>query len=377
MAAADLIKRQQQPPAAGADPQPPAQQDELPLAKMIRRAIEIQEAQFRAVLPNEVDPGRFARLVLTAVKATPKLTDCFSTDFGRASVLLAAMQAAAVGLEPNTITQDCWLQPRRAKDPDGPGGRDAPLIDACELSIGYRGYVKLARRSQITVHAEVVREHDRFRYQRGLDHDVFDFVKWEEMEGEEHDKWDGPGALLRAYSLARFPDGGYQFTLLTKADVLARRASSPSFQFAPATSPWTKFEPSMWRKSAIRAQVPLLALSAEAMRLVQSDEAGPLRWNDDTGVIEARTWDEQQEDLGLPATTGTPDDQPPPAPPAAEDQSEPAVQEPPAPQERERERVRVAAPRQEEDAPRPVGPDGFCPECQGINKHFDGCPHTR
>jgi len=239
------------------------------LATVVRDAIKAQSSAFRTVLPRHVDPERFSRLTLAAVKATPELMQCFRTEQGQTSVLLAAMQAAAIGIEPNTPTQDAWLLPRKNKG-----------IWECQLMIGYRGLLKLARRSGTikTIYAEVVRQGDHFVWARGLEDDVL----------EHRPDGDGTGALTDAYAVARYKDGGYSFIVLNRHQVEARRAMSDSWKNPKSRpySPWTKWPDAMWRKSAIRALVPFLDLSPDVERAVHLDEK-PLHLDDEAGVIEA------------------------------------------------------------------------------------------
>jgi recombination protein RecT len=241
---------------------------QVSLATVVRQAIETQSAAFRQVLPKGVDPDRFSRLVLTAVKATPDLMRCFETTQGQTSVLLAAMQAAALGIEPNTPTQDCWLLPRKNQG-----------VWEAQLSIGYRGYLRLARRSGMvkTIYAEVVREGDDFTWSRGLEADVLEHTPAVGQRGE----------LEFAYSVARYTDGGYSFIVLDRTQVEARRDMSDSWRNERARpySPWKKWPESMWRKSAIRALVPYLDLSADFQRATTVDEAR-LSFDDEAGVIE-------------------------------------------------------------------------------------------
>lgn len=256
--------QQQQRPDRGGQPA------QVSPATLVRQVIDRQSDSFRTVLPSVVDPDRFARLVLTAVKSTPDLMRCFDTTQGQTSVLVAAMQAAAIGLEPNTATQDCWLLPRRNKG-----------VWEGELSIGYRGYLKLARRSGTikTVFAEVVREADEFSWSRGLEADEL-----------HHRPFEGPpdqrGELTHAYAVARYTSGGYSFIVLNRADVEARRAMSDSWKSerGRAYSPWVKWPEAMWRKSALRALVPFMELSADVERMVASDEA-QLVLDDDSGEV--------------------------------------------------------------------------------------------
>lgn len=224
-------------------------------ATHVREVIQRQADRLAAVSPRGFDSERFAHLVITAVKATPALMDCFATPQGELSVLLAAMQAAEVGLEPNTPTQQCWLLPRR----------NGQRVE-CQLSIGYRGYIALATRSDRvkTLFAEVVREGDDFDYHRGLEADV---LHWK--------PGDTRGDLTHAFAVVRFTNGGYNFIVLDRKQVEARRAQSDSYRNERARpySPWTTATESMWRKSAVRALVPYLPLAADAARFVGADES--------------------------------------------------------------------------------------------------------
>lgn len=222
------------------------------LATIVRTTIDRQLPAFEAVLPASVDPERFARLTLTAIKAAPQLMDCFGTEEGQASVLLAAMQAATIGLEPNTDTQDCWILPRKEK------GRQL-----AELQLGYRGLMKLARRAGTieTIYAEVVRQGDDFDWYRGLERDHLEHRKAPRSVA---------GELTHAYAVARFIGGGYSFEVLEREDIEARKAMSRGAK--SEYSPWVKWPERMWKKSAIRALMPYLDMSAEDMRAVSLDD---------------------------------------------------------------------------------------------------------
>jgi recombination protein RecT len=255
-------------------------------AQLVRQAIDRQAGAFQAVLPSTVDPTRFSRLVLTAIKATPELMRCFSSPQGETSVLLAAMQAAAIGLEPNTALQECWLLPRQIKG-----------TWECQLSIGYRGYLKLARRSGTlsTCFAEVVHEHDEFHWSRGLVSDEFVHVP---ADGDR-------GRLTHAYAIARFRDGGYSFVVLSETDIEKRRNMSDSWKSDRARpySPWTKWTEAMWRKSAIRALLPYLDLSVEATTAVESDERQFVFNRDEGALDDLETSTDLELEAGSPEPT--------------------------------------------------------------------------
>lgn len=246
-------------------------------AEKLKRAIDIQTKEFKAVLPKGMDADQFGRQVLSAVKTTPKLMTCFDTDRGKSSILLAAMQAGTMGLMPNTPAQEAWLLPRRVSL-----GRDQ-FVDECELQIGYRGYLKLIRNAGgiETVYAEAVREGDEFEYSRGLKEDVLRHVP----SGNES------GELKFAYAVVRYLNGGYQFIVLGREAVHARRDKSTGYKSKyNSSSPWITAEAAMWRKSAIRALVPFLELSPEAHSAIDSDEKTFKRDEDGEIVTDEPTW---------------------------------------------------------------------------------------
>lgn len=249
-----------------------------PMAVVIRAAIEQQAGRFQAILPAGFDQVRFHNLVLSAVKKKPGLIECFATDEGKVSVLLAAMEAAAAGLEPDTVMEECWLQPVKNK------GRQE-----CQLRIGYKGLTKLARQSGEvkSIRADVVRQGDHFHYEYGAERDVLD-----------HKPADSElrGALLYAYAVVRYLNGGYEFVVLDRGEIEARRAKSDSWKNTTSRpySPWTgATEPSMWKKSALRELSKLMPKSAAMARIEHRDER-TLGFDDDGDVT---TTDDQPADV--------------------------------------------------------------------------------
>ena len=59
--------------------------------------IRAMEPEIKKALPSVLTPERFTRMALSALNTTPKLQECTQMSF-----LAALMNAAQLGLEPNT-----------------------------------------------------------------------------------------------------------------------------------------------------------------------------------------------------------------------------------------------------------------------------------
>jgi recombination protein RecT len=213
----------------------------------VRQVIERQATELALVLPPSMDADRFARIIVSAVKSTPKLMLAFGTTQGQQSILLAGMESATIGLEPNTPAQHAWIVPRR----------DHGVWEG-RLWLGYRGLLSLVRRSGTVKElvAAVVRENDTFAWSRQLDRDTL-----------EHRPADAKrGKATHVYAIARLTNGGTQFIVLTREDIEARRELSDGWRDDKSRpySPWTRFPDAMWAKSAVRSLVPWLELAPEA-----------------------------------------------------------------------------------------------------------------
>ena len=224
-------------------------------AQIATAAIEEQMPRFQMVLPEGLTQERFTNLVVAAVKRSPDLIKCFRTESGRVSLLISAIQCAAVGLEPNTPLKEAVLLPRKYK-----GNDEAQLI------IEYRGLIKLARRSGeiSTLIAEVVYERDEFSYALGDS----PFINHVPYDGD-----DDPGELRYCYAVVTFKDGGKQSVVVPRRVVYSdHRSKSDSWRNAREWSPWTVFEAKMWRKTAVKELEPFLPLTAEARAVLDSDD---------------------------------------------------------------------------------------------------------
>lgn len=202
--------------------------------------------QMSLALPKSLTADRLTRIVLTEFRKTPKLLSC-----DQPSLFGAVLQCAALGLEPGSALGHCYLLPFYDKDEQ---------TYKCQLIIGYRGMIDLARRSgQIaSLSAYCVHEKDDFRYELGLHPDV------RHVPAPLADR----GPVTYAYAVAVLKDGGVQFEVLSRAEIEAVRKSSRGKN----SGSWVEHWEEMAKKTVIRRLFKYLPVSVEAARATEIDE---------------------------------------------------------------------------------------------------------
>ena len=116
--------------------------------------VKALEPEIKRALPSVITPERFTRMALSAINNTPKLAECTPISF-----LAALMNAAQLGLEPNTPLGEAYLIPFQNKG-----------VLECQFQLGYRGLMNLAYRNEQlqTISAQCVYANDAFEYELGL-----------------------------------------------------------------------------------------------------------------------------------------------------------------------------------------------------------------
>jgi recombination protein RecT len=195
-----------------------------------------QKGAIAALLPKHLPPDKVIKLVLSAASRTPDLLECDAN-----SILLAAMQSAALGLEPNTPLQQAYLVPYWNKKT---GRKEAQFIP------GYRGLITLAIQSgEIrSVQARAIYEKDSYSVRYGLDETI------------EHTPFLGGdrGPLVAVYSVAVFANGAKTFDFMTRDEVERIKAASKA-----KVGPWVDHFDEMAKKTVIRRHSKVMPLSPE------------------------------------------------------------------------------------------------------------------
>lgn len=214
--------------------------------------IKQYETSFAEVVPAHIRPGTFVRLAQGLLRRDAKLREAALANPG--SLLAALLDCARLGHEPGT--DQYALVPFNETQDDG---SVMPVIVGIEQ---YQGEIERMYRAGAveSVHAEVVREHDHWFYDRRNmvvpDHRPPDFASDEER-----------GAMVGVYAFARLRDGGTsRVVVMGRAEVMKHKAAARGSR--SAKSPWNgPFEHSMWLKTAIHELEKWVPTSAEYRRV--------------------------------------------------------------------------------------------------------------
>lgn len=202
--------------------------------------------QIVKTLPNNMSIDRFQAVTFQAIARNPDLVDCEP-----ASIILAVLEAASLGLEPTGSLSQAWLVPYK------PAGARHPRA---QLMIGVRGLEELARRSGrvSSITSRVVYQGDEFEVWFGTDEKIVhrpSFVT-------------DPTKITATYAIAHLTDGGQVFDVMTKDQIDAIRARSK----AKNSGPWSTDYPEMARKTVVRRLAKTLPLSIEARDAIERDD---------------------------------------------------------------------------------------------------------
>lgn len=208
--------------------------------------IKSMEPEIKKALPSVITPERFTRMVLTAISTTPKLQECSQMSF-----IAALMNAAQLGLEPNTPLGQAYLLPYKNK-----GKLE------CQFQIGYKGMIDLVyRNKQVqTIQAQIVYENDYFEYELGLESKLIHKPALTER-----------GKMKLVYALFRLENGGYGFEVMSREDCI-QHAQRYSTGLNSNYSSWKSDFESMCKKTAIKKVLKFAPLQSDFQRAIATDE---------------------------------------------------------------------------------------------------------
>lgn len=245
--------------------------------KGMQALVQSMMPQIQKALPSVLTGERFGRMVLTALSSTPQLQECTPQSF-----LGAMMQAAQLGVEPNTPLGQAYLIPYRNH------GRLE-----CQFQLGYKGMIDLAYRSgEITdVSAHQVHENDTFEYELGLTPKLKHIPALKDR-----------GAVTQYYAVWHTKNGGYGFEVMSREDIETHmrkfsKAAGSSF------SPWSTNFDAMAKKTVLKQSLKYAPLKTEFVRGMAADGTVKSFTHDTKDILDApdeNTYDAEAETVEAP-----------------------------------------------------------------------------
>ena len=237
------------------DTQKPKLRKNMSIAELIKA----MEPEIKKALPEVITPERFTRMALSALNTTPKLNECTPMSF-----LAALMNAAQLGLEPNTPLGQAYLIPFKNKG-----------VLECQFQIGYKGLMDLSYRNPLvqTIQAQAVYENDYFEYELGLDSKLIHKPALKDR-----------GEIILFYGLFKLTNGGFGFEVMSKEDIDAY-AREYSKAIDTSYSPWSKNYIGMAKKTVIKQALKYAPIKAEFQRPLSTDESIKTKLAEDMGEL--------------------------------------------------------------------------------------------
>ena len=244
----------------------------------LKGLLAAMQGQIAKALPSVLTPERYTRMVMTALSTNPDLQKCTPESF-----LGAVMQAAQLGLEPNTPLGQAYLIPRNIKG-----------TMQVTFQIGYQGYLDLGYRSGdiAIIDAQAVRENDFFEYEYGL-----------EPKLKFKPSLTNRGSVIAYYAMFKTKAGGYNFLVMSKEDIEAFKKQYVD-NYGSKYSPWNTNFDAMAKKTVLKQVIKYAPKKSEFARAIASDETiktniqpNMVDVNDETEPINVTPMEEVKEEL--------------------------------------------------------------------------------
>lgn len=236
----------------------------------IKDYINAMSGEIAKALPQVMTPERFTRIALSAVSNTPKLGSCTPQSF-----LGAMMNAAQLGLEPNTPLGQAYLIPFENRKKG---------ITECQFQIGYKGLIDLAYRSGEVkmIDAQTVYENDEFEYELGMD----PVLKHKPARTNR-------GNPIYFYATFKLTNGGQGFQVMSIEDV---QEHAKKYSKTYNNGPWqTNFE-EMAKKTVLKKLLKYAPLKTEFVKQVTQDETIKTKLSDHMEDVPSEYMDVEYEE---------------------------------------------------------------------------------
>lgn len=220
-------------------------QTQQAMDRSIKQKLAAALPALRAVAGKHIDPERLVKVALLARSRAPMIAQCSPE-----SLLMALMQSAEVGLEPNTPLQHAALVPYRNRNTNTWEVQFQPM---------YRGLVELARRSSglVSCRARVIHDGDFWEIDEGVERKL---VHKPNYTGN-------PGDPILVYAIAELRDERREWDVMTVAEIRAIQARAKS-QSGPWQTDWNE----MAKKTVIKRLMKSLPISDDVARAIAIDD---------------------------------------------------------------------------------------------------------
>ena len=217
----------------------------------LKHLLEQRKESIAKALPKHLTTERVIKMAIVAASRSPLLLQCAPE-----SIFNAMIDSSQLGLEPFSPLNLSYIIPYR----NGKTGQyEAKFMPS------FRGMLELARRSgEIkSVQAEVVYERDTIEIEKGLNPKLKHVPNYDGKDA---------GKPILVYAIAHFKDGGYQFVVMTMAQVEAVRKKSKS----PNVGPWAEFFDEMAKKSVLRNLLKYCPSSTTLEKAMEHDNSAEM-----------------------------------------------------------------------------------------------------
>ena len=252
-----------------------------------------RKVQIQQLLPTNMTIDRFLRIAYTAFRLNPKVADCTQQ-----SIMGALLQAAQLGLEPNTEGQAYIIPYTNTKYING----KKTFVTEAQFQIGYKGYIALFYRhgAAQVIDMHTVYENDKFEYAYGSQ----PYLKHCPAIKDR-------GKVIAYYAIAILNNGGSVFKVMSKDECIEHgKTHSKCFitkkwddaakayydvepHFDP-NSPWAKDLNAMCKKTVLIQLAKLLPKSVELQKALAMDGTTKSDLRTDMFEVKDETnWDEE------------------------------------------------------------------------------------
>lgn len=218
-----------------------------PIKKPTTTAEWLVSNQFKQSLmdlqPKNLTPERICRIALTELRRNPRLQECSASSF-----LGAVLNAASLGLEVGEVLGHTYLIPRKG---------------ICQMHLGYKGMIELAKRAGVLVTANLVYPGDDFYAEYGNEERLKHVIKPIHTNN-----------YVSVYAYIRTQDNRFKMEMMFPDQINAIREKSPSA--SKPDSPWVNDFNAMAKKTVVRQLFKYMPISRDLTAAVTLDEQAEL-----------------------------------------------------------------------------------------------------